>query len=317
MDTNPIEEVTNDLSVEDRLATLFESKEKLEAQEPEDEGAETETETEVPEGKTEEQEAESEPEDDGEEIELEGEKYVVPKQLKSAFLRQQDYTQKTQALAEQRRGLEEQAKFIQTMAQTQQAQFEKAVEVKQLADQVAQYEKLDWQALAQQDPSQAMALQMQYQQLQRTLQGKAQELQAASQQTQQLTAQQRQQMAAKGAEVLKSKFPNWGAELQGKIAKNTLSYGFSETELADVFDPRLVEVLHDAMQWKELQASKGIVKKKVSNAKPLVKTTSRSLQQGQESSKTHDLRARFKKSGRPDDAQRYLESLFTKSAKRK
>lgn len=316
MDTNPIEEVTNDADVEDRLAELFEKQEASPEPEVQDE-VKAETSEESEKDKPEAEEAETVVEDDGEEIEIDGEKYIVPPKFKSAFMRTQDYTQKTQALAEQRRQLEEQSKFVQQTAQIQQAQFEKAVEVKLLADQVAQYEKLDWQALAQQDPAQAMSLQMQYQQLQRQLQGKAVELQTVGQQAQQLTAQQRQAMAAEGVKALKSKIPNWGAELQSSIAENTRGYGFSDAEIAEVFDPRLVEVLHDAMQWKKLQASKSSIAKKVSTAKPLVKTTARTLQQSQESSKAQDLRARFRKTGRPDDVQNFLEARLLQSAKRK
>lgn len=316
MDTNPIEEVTSDADVEDRLASLFEKQEAGPEPEVQDE-VKAETSEESEKDKPEADEAETVVEEDGEEIEIDGEKYIVPPKFKSAFMRTQDYTQKTQALAEQRRQLEEQGKFVQQTAQIQQAQFEKAVEVKLLADQVAQYEKLDWQALAQQDPAQAMSLQMQYQQLQRQLQGKAVELQTVGQQAQQLTAQQRQTMAAEGVKALKSKIPNWGAELQSSIAENTRGYGFSDAEIAEVFDPRLVEVLHDAMQWKKLQASKSSITKKVSTAKPLVKTTARSLQQGQESSKAQDLRARFRKTGRPDDVTNFLEARLLQSVKRK
>lgn len=316
MDTNPIEEVTSDADVEDRLASLFEKQEAGPEPEVQDE-VKAETSEESVKDKPEAEEAEAVVEEEGEEIEIDGEKYIVPPKFKSAFMRTQDYTQKTQALAEQRRQLEEQGKFVQQTAQIQQAQFEKAVEVKLLADQVAQYEKLDWQALAQQDPAQAMSLQMQYQQLQRQLQGKAVELQTVGQQAQQLTAQQRQTMAAEGVKALKSKIPNWGAELQSSIAENTRGYGFSDAEIAEVFDPRLVEVLHDAMQWKKLQASKSSITKKVSTAKPLVKTTARSLQQGQESSKAQDLRARFRKTGRPDDVQNFLEARLLQSVKRK
>lgn len=305
MDTNPEMEVTSDADVEDMLAAKFEQAEKTAKPEAKEE-AETE---EVSDDQTEESE-ETEADDDSEDMEFDGETYKVPKKIREAVLRQQDYTKKTQEVAEQRRQVEETAKFLQVQAQIQQAQFEKAVEVRQLANQAQEYEKLDWQALAQQDPAQAMALQMQYQTLQRSLQAKAQELQGIGHQAQQLTAQQRQTLAAKGGEAIKSKLPNWGPELQSAIAKNIKGYGYSESEIAEVYDPRLVEMAHDAMQWKKLQASKPAIAKKTSAAKPLVKATGRSFEKSQDASRVKDLQARARKSGRPDDVEAHLEALI-------
>jgi hypothetical protein len=54
--------------------------------------------------------------DDSEEVDYEGEKYKLPKKLKDALLRQQDYTQKTQQVAEQRRAIEAQAQQVQQHA---------------------------------------------------------------------------------------------------------------------------------------------------------------------------------------------------------
>jgi hypothetical protein len=313
MDTNPEMEVTSDADVEAMLEAQFAKSEQRESEaepEAEEEPKAEEVDTDQPEAKE-----EPEAEEEAEEIEIEGEQFSVPKKLKNAFLRQEDYTKKTQEVAEQRRQLEEQSKFIQVQAQIQQAQFEKAVEVKGLANQVAEYEKLDWQALTQQDPAQAMALNMQYQQLQKQLQAKAQEMHGIGQQAQQLTAQQRQTLAAEGAKAVKTKLPNWGPELQSAIAENTKSYGFNDSELSEIYDPRLIEVLHDAMQWKKLQAAKPATMKKASAAKPLVKTSARSFKQSQESSQAKDMQARYRKTGRPEDVENFLAARFAQKRK--
>lgn len=314
MDTNPEMEVTSNADVEAMLEAQFEKAEKRDSK-PEPEAKE---ETEAEEVDTDQPEAEetAEAEDEGEDLEVEGDTYRVPKKVKDGFLRQDDYTRKTQEIAEQRRQNEEIGKFLVTQAKIQQAQYAVAVEVKGLADQVAQYETIDWNTLAQQDPAQAMALNMQYQTLQKKHQAKTQELNGIGQQAQQASAKQRETLAAEGAKTIKAKFPNWGAELQSAIATNTKAYGFTDSEVSEIYDPRLVEVLHDAMQWKKLQASKPSVNKKASAAKPLVKTSARSAQTSQAAKQTNDLKARYQKSGRPDDVEAFLTARFAQNRKR-
>lgn len=316
MDTNPEMEVTSDADVEDRLAAQFE-KAAQQRSEPEAEEPEEESDEEVSDDETS-NEAESEPEEEEEELELDGgKKYKVPKELKAGYLRQKDYTQKTQEVAEQRRQVEEGRKFLQFQATIQQAQYEKAVELKQLQATAQQYEAAMEQALAQQDAGSAMNYQLHLQKLQRDIQGKTQELNSFGQQVKQATEQHRQTLAAEGFKAIKSKFPQWGPELQSAIADNTKGYGFTEGEISEIFDPRLVEVLHDAMQWKKLQASKPAATKKANAAKPLVKTTGRGYEKSQETSKVADLKARLKKTGRAEDAENLLAARFAQSFRRK
>ncbi len=51
--------------------------------------------------------------------------------------------------------------------------------------------------------------------------------------------------------------PNKAREITGKI-RSTASeaYGFTDDELGGIVDARHVQVLHDAMKWRELQAAR-------------------------------------------------------------
>ena len=84
-DTNPESEVLID-DVANLLDTTDESP---------DEGSDEEVR---------EDDAETQPEDD-EEVEYEGKTYKVPKELKGALMKNADYTQKTQEVAEQRKSV--------------------------------------------------------------------------------------------------------------------------------------------------------------------------------------------------------------------
>lgn len=114
-----------------------------------------------------------EPED--EEIEYDGEKYRVPPKLKEALtsgvLRQDDYTKKTQTLAEQRREVEARQQALEA-DRVQQAEVVKAlredvVKVGTLEGQFATFKDVDWRAAQSQilnisDPQEQLRAQAQY-----------------------------------------------------------------------------------------------------------------------------------------------------------
>lgn len=309
MDTNPQAEVAQP-SVEDVLAAKFgEKAEQPEVEEPEDEQPE---EAEASEPQTEEPEAQAE-EDDGEEVDFEGTTYKVPKVLKDALLRQKDYTQKTQEIAERRRQVEEREAYLQQVEQLRSAQFEKAVEIHALERQLKQYEELPWMQLVDQDPTQAQKLSLQFDALRRQHASATQALQQVLSEEQAKSAQARQQMLAKGHENLAREIKGWGPELAKQVMQAGSAYGFSDRELASVVDPRMVKVLHDAKQWRDLQAAKPAVQKKVAESKP-IQVKARTAQTNQEAAKVQDLRQQLRKTGSKDIAE---ELLYQRFARRK
>ena len=236
-------------------------------------------------------------EDDSEEVEIEGKSYRVPKELKDMVLMHKDYTQKTQAVADQRRAVEEQAQALETRQRLMSQTFDKAVEFKAVKDKLSQYEQIDWQSLTDQDPVQAQKLFFTYQQLQRDAQAKYNDYQKAHTESEQLTQQQRQQQLAKAEQDLKVRLPDFGPQLAEKIVKNAKdSYGFTAQELEGLTDARHVEVLHDAMKWRALQAEKPKAMKAVADAPKAIKP--QATQPKRTNQAAHD---RLKKSGRMED----------------
>jgi len=236
-------------------------------------------------------------EDDSEEVEIEGKSYRVPKELKDMVLMHKDYTQKTQAVADQRRAVEEQAQALETRQRLMSQTFEKAVEFKSTQDKLSQYEQIDWQSLTDQDPVQAQKLFFTFQQLQREAQAKYNDYQKANTESEQLTQQQRQQQLAKAEQDLRERLPDFGPQLAEKIVKNAKdSYGFTAQELEGLTDARHVEVLHDAMKWRALQAEKPKAMKAVADAPKAIKP--QATQPKRTNQAAHD---RLKKSGRMED----------------
>ena len=71
-------------------------------------------------------------------IEYDGQEFEVPPVLKDAFMRQSDYTQKTQTVAEQRKSLEAQAAALTQQQELQQQTFEDVAQVKAIDQQIDQ-----------------------------------------------------------------------------------------------------------------------------------------------------------------------------------
>lgn len=318
--TNPEMEVetqaqpTGDLSPEDRLEALFRGGDKpaqaAKEESSNEEEATVEEDAEEPEAE-EAPEGQSEAEEEAAELEIDGETYQVPKKLEAAFLRQKDYTQKTQELAAQRKQVEEQQAFLKSVEEVRGAVFEKAVEIAAVEKQLARFDQLDWNALANEGGPEYLRLDRAYRELkdqQSRLNG---EVQGLVTKQQELTASQRQALIEKGNKELSTHIKGWSPEVGRQLLKSSEHYGFSEAELAEVIDPRYVRVLHDAHQWRELQKSKKtIVQKKVEQAKPITVKAARSSQNNQVASQLEASKAKARKTGNPRDAEDFLARLF-------
>jgi hypothetical protein len=194
---------------------------------------------------------EAEPEDDSEEIEHDGQKYKVPKALKESFLRQADYTRKTQALAEERKVLETERNFVQ---QVSQAEISARAEIVSIDQRLAQFQQINWDAWEDQDPFEAQKGWRQFQQLQQARGSAAASLgQLAQQRT--LAAQQITATRTREAfEVLKRDIPGWETEVAPKVLDFGIKeFGFTSEELDDLEDPRMVKVLHAAYEARQTQ----------------------------------------------------------------
>jgi hypothetical protein len=186
--------------------------------------------------------------DDGFELEHEGQVYRLPGALQGGFLRQADYTRKTQELAEQRRALE--AERAHAAAQTQAAQgaLSDRAHLAALDRQLAAFQAIDWRTLAQRDPAQAQALQ---QQAQRTAALRDDFARAVAQHSRQGQAQQAQEAAARMAQtgrILSQDIDGWSPELAGKLVDYAQGHGVTLDELGAADDPRVWKILHRAWQ---------------------------------------------------------------------
>ena len=86
------------------------------------------------------------------EVDYEGAKYKVPAPLKEALLRQQDYTVKTQTLAEERRQVETARQQFHEAQQLNTAEIRAFSRLENLNAQLAEFEGINWGELDHSDP---------------------------------------------------------------------------------------------------------------------------------------------------------------------
>jgi hypothetical protein len=193
----------------------------------------------------------AEPEDDdSEEVDFDGEKYKVPKALKDAFLRQADYTRKTQEVAEARKAFEAER---QTFHQAGAAELQARAQLVAIDQQIAHFQRIDWDTWEQQDPFEAQKGWRQFQQLQNGRGQAAGQIAQLAQHRQVQTQQETARRLDEGRTVLARDIKGWSPQLAETLLDHGVrQYGFKRGEIEEFSDPRMVKVLHDAFQYRQL-----------------------------------------------------------------
>lgn len=215
----------------------------------------------------------AEQEDDSEEIEHEGAKYKIPKALKDSFLRQQDYTRKTQEVAEHRKAVEAQREAHQQQVTFQREFFADCAEAYMLDKQIQEYRKLDLNALYATDPDQARQLDWRMRQLEtqrdNVIATVSQKNEQQALQKQQATARRLQE----GQAFLEREIKGWssGNELDQALKSYAAKFDATDIGPAIVGNPKLALILHKAFQFDQLMAKQAAKPKPPTQEKPITR----------------------------------------------
>jgi len=311
-------EQSQDVSIEDRMASLFTPEEEQAAETaPQDNEVEVEEseEEETPEGEKPEEQVEAEEETaepDLVEIDVDGQSYKVPEALKDKIMLQADYTRKTQEVAEQRKQVEQAQAQLQQAAQLQQQSLVEYAQLVALDNQLNSYNQVDWNALYDSDPAEFVRLKEARRDLVDTRTQLAN--QVTIQQQQQAEAQQQNlaKIVEEGKKVLAREIPSWNAELATTINNFAMEkFGFTAAEMNSVIDPRVVKVLHKAYLYDKQLSNKPITDKRVANLPKVSKpggVSKQTISQTQEA----DARKALKKTGSTDAAQAVFLARYSK-----
>lgn len=252
-----------------------------------------------------EQPAEDEkPEDDGfVELELEGETVRVPPKLKEGYLRQSDYTRKTQELATLQKNATAALQQQAMLAQFQQATQPEQQEYAQVQAELKRLKDVDWTNF---DTDTYIKTRGYID----NLKDKAQDLERAlgtkQQQLRQHLAQQRQQAASNAYDYISRHVKDWAPDSQTEqeVARYAGAYGVPPEALAEVavMFPGFAVMAAKASQFDKLQTSKGQAVQKAQKAPPVVKPGAVTSTNAAQSKQVQDQRSRLKKSGDYRDA---------------
>ncbi|MDB5692334.1 MAG: hypothetical protein JWO81_1397 [Alphaproteobacteria bacterium] len=198
----------------------------------------------------EEEPGDADPASEIEEVEHDGKKYQVPKALKDAFLRQADYTRKTQEVADLRRAVEAERQAIRGTGEAEVAARAQLVTIDQ---QLAHYQRIDWDTWEDQDPFEAQKGWRQFQQLQNARSQAAGQFAQVAQQRHLVQQQETARQIEEGRAVLARDIKDWSPRLAEALLDHGVSqYGFQRGEIEEFTDPRMVKVLHDAWQYRSI-----------------------------------------------------------------
>lgn len=221
-------------------------------------------------------EQEPAPDDDHDDVEYEGDTYRLPKKLKDALLRQQDYTRKTQEVAETKRTVEAEREAVRQQAEASQAHLREVARVVSLNDQLAQFDQVNWTQLHQEDPFKANELFQQRALLKEQRDGLLSQIQANEQHRSQEAQQSFARRYAETNDALAKEIKGW-SEVAPKVAEFARVNGVEPQYLREIaINPSLSKLLHKAYLGDQLINAKTTAAKTADPKvvpKPITKVT--------------------------------------------
>lgn len=227
-------------------------------------------------------------------------------------LRQGDYTQKTMALAEQRKAAE---------AETLKAQQERHTYASNLQKMAAQLEgaleeqgRIDWNALLESDPVEFLKQKHLYDQRQAALQHNQREQQSVAEQTQAENAKALRNHLATQQEQLLAKLPEWKDEKKAKSERDAiksylLEQGYDADAVAQISDHKAVILSRKAMLYDQMIAKAQVAAKKVQHLPTKVERPGTNTDRNPLDGRTQAMK-RLEQSGSVEDAARLFAQLL-------
>lgn len=182
-------------------------------------------------------------------IEINGKTYQVPAELKDGYMMQSAFTQKTQAIAEEKRALEARFAEVDQLRSASDEELQVRAQALNLDAQLQQYQNVDWQALLRDDPIGAQEHRWNFEALQQQRQQVGQYLQTAEQQrsasVQQETVKRLQETRAYAEKEIKG----WTPEVDEKVTSFAMDVlGFPRETLLNASSPPVYKALY--LAWR-------------------------------------------------------------------
>lgn len=247
-------------------------------------------------------------------IEVDGEERTI-EELRSGFLRQKDYTRKTQELAENRKVQEQEYQEMQReRAEYAQLLPAMAERINQAAEQ-----EPDWDTLYDADPVMAAKAERQWRKQQEGRVAQLQAVQAEQQRMHQIAQTKQQQMQQSYLEqqrhVLPDIIPEWrdnkvAATEATQIRDFLINEGFTEQDVSGMSNATLVKLARKAMLYDRGETRANEVKAKPKKPRTKTLKSGSRASQPKRVSAAQEAQNRARKTGRVNDAAAAIKAIL-------
>jgi hypothetical protein len=239
------------------------------------------------------------------------EKEVTLEELMQGYQLGADYTKKTQEVAELRKANEAERQAIEESKRVRDTYAQRLQAIEQFLRQGDSQE--DLAVMKENDPIGYAVKVAEMTEKKEQLNAVRAEQQRIAQQQQAEQSQAMQNFVAYEAQKLAQVLPEFSDKTKGEQVRNEIrnygkSVGYTDNELAQVYDSRHVITLHKAMLYDKLQKSKPSVKKKVAEAPKMVKSGTKVNQSVSDAQKKQ--MARLRQTGKKEDAAALFENFI-------
>jgi hypothetical protein len=240
------------------------------------------------------------------------EREVTETELIEGYQLGADYTKKTQKLAEERKAVEAEKAKIQEAKQLRDQYAQRLQMMEQFLQQQNKGENLE--ALKEVDPIGYAVKVAEQAQREKQLAVLQQEQQRIAQQQQAEQSERLQSHLAEESQKLTSLIPGYGDPKSGdQIRKDIREYaksvGWTDQELAGLYDSRAVLNLYHGMKYSQLQSKKPEITKKVEAAPKMMKAGT-SVPRNAEAEQNKKLQQRLRETGKVRDAALIFEKFL-------
>jgi hypothetical protein len=289
----------SEASIQERMTALFSATPEV-ATEDEATPVEAQTDEQVP------SEEPEQTEDSGlDELDVDGNVYKVPKELKAkvsewkdGYERRADYTRKTQTLADLHRQTQIVAEAVEQRQKFEQEVSTERTELYKVQADIDRFKAIDWSSL---DVDNYIKLRGQFDSLKEKASDLDKTINSKAQQFQEKLAENKQRLVQEGQKFLQKTIPGWGKDAAEAAISGAREIGYTDHELANAMDPRFVTLAWKAAQFDRIQGSKTSAVASAQKAPPIVKPGV--ISTGVIREKAYkEARAKLGKSGSLDDA---------------
>jgi len=246
-------------------------------------------------------------------IKIDGEEgEATLKDMLASYQTQGHITRKSMALSDERKAWEQEREAKQQELQEKSSKLEAA---HAMATQMlnSEFSNVDWQRLQQDDPIEFNSKYIQWQQHHGRLSQLADAIAQNRQEQMQSQQQAFEKLKAEEQERISQAFPSWNdpavKEREWKeIVDHAREYGFTEDQVSEVFDHRVIRLLRDAKEYAKLQKGKPQMQKKLKVAPKMVKPGNAKKA---DTGRIEQLTNRAMKTGNVDDVAALLMDKFS------